>query len=688
MKNKEKKFLKSLILVSAIIFAVLFAVEVFIMNFTSLHLLTGKYKTQELDLEAAGWSNIYLDEEGVSLGKGYTAIYFDDINMPVGAITIDAKMNEGCDDATVLVSFTDETVSEYRRVIRYTLKERKKTDNIIVCNLSGKVDKLMIETTLNSDQDITLTGITLNKPRNSVEMAVIVFLTFAAVAFVAVLVYVFAGTKASLDPFERRRRFCTNAAVIITVCVMIFATSLSMLYTTKDGVVCYDSFTSLEGNQITKEIVYAFINGQVSLLQEPTEELLAMENPYDSIARGEAGLSYLWDHCLYNGKYYSYYGIGPVLALFLPYRLVTGFYFPSVWATLLFSLIGIVCLTKLYLLIIEKWFKKLPVGITLMGLITIQMASGIFFSAARPLFYEIAISSGFACVTAGAALLLSSNIIGEGKISYRKLCLSSCLLGYAVLCRPTLAVYCVAALLFIAAGIKKAIAEKEEQSKFKTLFKYAAASLVPFAVLGLVQMIYNYLRFDNPLDFGIQYSLTINDFTHSEFHWKFVLLNMYGYLFNMPRITASEFPFLESSFEYFDLNGYMFVDQVSTNLISVGIIYRALPMFSYLFAGKALKHIEKKKRPVVAVLVGVTCVLMPLIIIFSSWESGYSVRYNADISWPLITGALLIAFTLYNNCKSESVKKILNGVFLASTILCIYVNIAQIYSFMGMTMYL
>ena len=111
-------------------------------------------------------------------------------------------------------------------------------------------------------------------------------------------------------------------------------------------------------------------------------------------------------------------------------------------------------------------------------------------------------------------------------------------------------------------------------------------------------------------------------------------------------------------------------------------------MFSYLFAGKALKQVEKKKRPVVATLIGATCVLMPLIIIFSSWESGYSVRYNADISWPLITGALLIAFTLYNNCQSESVKKILKYVFLVSTVLCIYVNAAQIYSFMGMTTYL
>ena len=47
---------------------------------------------------------------------------------------------------------------------------------------------------------------------------------------------------------------------------------------------------------------------------------------------------------------------------------------------------------------------------------------------------------------------------------------------------------------------------------------------------------------------------------------------------------------------------------------------------------------------------------MPLVIIFSSWESGYAVRYNADISWPMVIGALVIAFTLYKSIKSKSTK--------------------------------
>lgn len=445
----------------------------------------------------------------------------------------------------------------------------------------------------------------------------------------------------------------------------------------------YYSFTSQEGNQISKELVDAFEHHQVNLLEEPSEDLLKLDDPYEYVKRdAEVGSgNFLWDHCFYNGKYYSYYGIGPVLALFLPYHLITGYYFPSGWATLMFSLIGILFLTKIYLAVIEKKFRDLPTNTVTAGLITLQLSSGIMFSAARPLFYELAIASGFMCVAIGAYLLMTSNILWDGKISYVRLGFASFFLGYAVLCRPTLAVYCIAALFFFAGGLKKALDGLEKRQKTRTFFKYAAVALVPLGIIALGQMTYNYLRFDNPLDFGIQYSLTINDFTHAEFHWKYVLINMYAYLFNMPHFTPRKFTYLASSAERFGINGYTFFDDAGKNLVSVGIIYRALPMFAYLFSGKALQRVEKKKRILPALLIGVTCILMPLAIIFSSWESGYAVRYNADFSWQMVIGALVVAFTLYKSIKSESTKKLVDLIFTFSTVVCVYVNIAQLIAF-------
>ena len=41
--------------------------------------------------------------------------------------------------------------------------------------------------------------------------------------------------------------------------------------------------------------------------------LSEMENPYDPQARKELGIYYHWDHAFYNGKYYMYFGIVPVV---------------------------------------------------------------------------------------------------------------------------------------------------------------------------------------------------------------------------------------------------------------------------------------------------------------------------------------------------------------------------------------
>ncbi|MEG2397012.1 MAG: hypothetical protein RSB11_08270, partial [Oscillospiraceae bacterium] len=348
-------------------------------------------------------------------------------------------------------------------------------------------------------------------------------------------------------------------------------------------------------------------------------------------------VAYLWDHCLYEGNYYSYYGIAPVVFLFLPYHIITGSYFSTTWAVFLFAAIGIILLTKLYMLIIKKWFPRLPLNFLIMGLIIIQFSSGIWFSLARPMFYEIAISSGFACVLAGACFLISSNVVGDGKLSLWRLFGSATFLSLAVLCRPTLAVYCVVALLFIFFGLKKV-----KGNTPKTI-KYLLCSLTPFAFFGSIQMIYNYLRFNSIFDFGIGYSLTINDFTSSQFHIAFVFLSLFAFLFAMPSPTT-HFPFVSSQFNNLNVNGYYFVDAFDTNCISIGIFFRALPMFFYMFAMKAYRIIGKSKE--VAVLFISTCIVAPLIIISSVWESGYAVRYNADFSWQMIIGALIIAFVL------------------------------------------
>lgn len=683
MDRENRKFLKKLSICIVVLFVIVTSVNLCVMNFTPINRLLGGYEEQKLDLSRADGANITYNDDGtITLGEGYAELEFTGIDARVGSIGFDIDFGDSKKGGKVCADFADATSSYYRKnLTRLTIG--KNFDNVMVCNFSGDVSRLRFEISLDDYQSATLKGITLNQSISPMHIAEIVGLWFLVALGLTILIYMIANPVGARKKFSENRVGCARVAAFITAAAMVFTVCLTVTNVMKGWSNTYYSFTSQEGNQISKELVDAFEHHQVNLLEEPSEDLLKLDDPYEYVKRdAEVGSgNFLWDHCFYNGKYYSYYGIGPVLALFLPYHLITGYYFPSGWATLMFSLIGILFLTKIYLAVIEKKFRDLPTNTVTAGLITLQLSSGIMFSAARPLFYELAIASGFMCVAIGAFLLMTSNILWDGKISYVRLGFASFFLGYAVLCRPTLAVYCIAALFFFAGGLKKALDGLEKRQKTRTFFKYAAVALVPLGIIALGQMTYNYLRFDNPLDFGIQYSLTINDFTHAEFHWKYVLINMYAYLFNMPHFTPRKFTYLASSAERFGINGYTFFDDAGKNLVSVGIIYRALPMFAYLFSGKALKRVEKKKRILPALLIGVTCVLMPLVIIFSSWESGYAVRYNADFSWQMVIGALVVAFTLYKSIKSESTKKLVDLIFTFSTVVCVYVNIAQLIAF-------
>lgn len=683
MDRENRKFLKKLSICIVVLFVIVTSVNLCVMNFTPINRLLGGYEEQKLDLSRADGANITYNDDGtITLGEGYAELEFTGIDARVGSIGFDIDFGDSTKGGKVCADFADATSSYYRKnLTRLTIG--KNFDNVMVCNFSGDVSRLRFEISLDDYQSATLKGITLNQSISPMHIAEIVGLWFLVALGLTILIYMIANPVGARKKFSENRVGCARVAAFITAAAMVFTVCLTVTNVMKGWSTTHYSFTSQEGNQISKELVDAFEHHQVNLLEEPSEDLLKLDNPYEYVKRdAEVGSgNFLWDHCFYNGKYYSYYGIGPVLALFLPYHLITGYYFPSGWATLMFSLIGILFLTKIYLAVIEKKFRDLPTNTVTAGLITLQLSSGIMFSAARPLFYELAIASGFMCVAIGAYLLMTSNILWDGKISYVRLGFASFFLGYAVLCRPTLAVYCIAALFFFAGGLKKALDGLEKRQKTRTFFKYAAVALVPLGIIALGQMTYNYLRFDNPLDFGIQYSLTINDFTHAEFHWKYVLINMYAYLFNMPHFTPRKFTYLASSAERFGINGYTFFDDAGKNLVSVGIIYRALPMFAYLFSGKALKRVEKKKRILPALLIGVTCILMPLVIIFSSWESGYAVRYNADFSWQMVIGALVVAFTLYKSIKSESTKKLVDLIFTFSTVVCVYVNIAQLIAF-------
>lgn len=647
--------------------------ELTLFQLPSYNMILGDYRQEIIfpaDSEVSGGTHIVnsTDRSVTISGQEQVHLDFKDINMTVGTIMADVNFSGKTKRVNLFLDVSDVTHSAELRndtAANVIVKDSENSEYMPV-RFSGEVSRLRFKVScFNNGDTATIKAIHLNSPIPFDISAV----RFGFLTFVVTLCYGIAVSGFLKKPFRQTGKFTVRSILGLTVTAVVLATSIIMIKLPDEGFASRWQLHS--GDQITQEIVDAFENGQVSLLQEPSAGLLAMENPYDWSARNAEGVNYAWDHVYYDGEYYSYYGVAPVLTFFLPYHKLTGNYFPTDMAIWIFSCIGLVFLGLTYIAITKRWLRSVPCGCIIGGFIVLLSACGIWYSVGRVNFYEIAVSSGFMYLTAGAYFLITANILSKGKISLKRTALSSLLIGLAVLSRPTLAVYAICAAVFLVMSVKRS------SDTTKGRIAYILSAVLPIGILGAFQMWYNYARFGSPFDFGIKYSLTINDFVNSQFHLIFMLMVVYNFIFAVPGFST-DYPYIKTPFGRLNANGYYFADAGNTS----GILFLALPVFGYLLSGRALRRLpDRKTRLRYAAMIGLPCVVMPLIIICSVWESGYAIRYTADFSWEIVIGALMVLFWLYRKSKNETKKDMFRGFMGVSVMASLVINIVQIIPF-------
>ena len=674
-----------------------FVAELFVANFHSFHLLGGGYETVDLPITGEGVAVSGGTLDGESVSGSTVTLTWTDLAKKAGTVafrvnfepapTEDGKEPKTCNYVDVRVDAKDVTNAASWRsgVADGQILRDDARSSYVVLDLSGNVNELRVKLTAQKDTTFTLEGVRLNET---------VPLHFSALRLLLVVLGGMAVFGLCTAPSMKRSfgedpRPMRRIALGMTVVLVLGAVAITFASMYDQNGIYSTGFSNKSGNQITQEIVDAFLNGQVHLMAEPPEELLNLENPYDWSARsGLKGVHILWDHLLYNGQYYSYYGIAPVLLLFLPYTALTGYYFPTSEAVLLFSVVGIIFLTLLFLEFCKRFANRIPTGMLVATLLILQLSSGAWFNLVYDNFYEIAQASGFMFTCMGFFFLLRSGVVGEGRVRRRHIALAAACLSFAVLCRPTLALYCVAACVFFGFGFVKYRDQLRENNRLKVSAEkqrrktvgYILAAILPFVLIGGIQVIYNIARFGNPLDFGIQYSLTINDFTRSQYHTDFVMIGLYNFLWTFPVMTT-EFPFVASNFSTLSVNGYYFV----ANRHAIGILWRGLPSLGYLGAVPAWKCMTKKERIQALCLLIPTCVVIPLIIIFSIWESGYGVRYCCDFAWQIILGGAAVLYLLWARVADGQGKTILRHAFTVAAVVAVVLNGALIYGYLTRT---
>ena len=660
--NRKRRYNAAAVAVKALLTAVILEVTVF--NIPTYRLWFGSYGEMSFSADdcVKNTGKVIRNENGeiTVSGEHYAVFTLEGIDEEVADVYVDIAFERGTKSADISIDSMDETTPNFSRdmvAVNTLVKDRPHT-HYTQLHLSGKVSSLKLTVTPVDKGTVYIKGISLNK---QISMG-ISWIRVALIVFAVCFYHLMLKSRTMQKSYSKSKNMCRTAAIIITDIACIAAVLAT--FVKLDNYSIIDIMKRDSGNQMTQELVEAFENGSTHLLDTPSAALKNARTPYDTKFLDDAGVNYSWDHVYFDGKYYSYYGIAPVVLLFLPYHKLTGYYFPDSLAVLLFALIGIIGLTKLYMEFIRRLFPKIPAGMVISGLIILQVVSGIWFSIGRPLFYEIALSAGFAVLTWAVYFMFSANIIGDGKPSLPRTAVASTLFAVAVLSRPTLVLYCMAAGLFMLMALPRAAASDGKKSG-GSLFcaagiRYLLCALLPMVCIGCIQMWYNYDRFGSPFEFGIQYSLTINDFTRTQFHPRLSLVAVYNYFFNPP-IFVPGFPGVRTDFQFLNSGGFFYADTACTYNTS-GVFFIALPLFAYLFSFRALKQIRGRGKKIsAAAYVSIPCLIIPFTIVASVWESGYAARYMTDFAWQSLLGAFAILFFLYGRLTDPTKKKLVHG---------------------------
>ncbi|MBR3696722.1 MAG: hypothetical protein IKM97_00380 [Clostridia bacterium] len=398
----------------------------------------------------------------------------------------------------------------------------------------------------------------------------------------------------------------------------------------------------------------AIVHKQIKLMEKPSEELLKMENPYDSYKRNKDDISYLYDTAFYNGSYYNYFGIAPIILLVVPFRLITGKYLCTHIFNIV-SIIGIIfSLYSLYKKLIKKYVKQISLCNFYLGYFAILFASN-FLTLLRGAKYDIVVSFGimFLLISLNLAISIYDNL----KFRYLKLFLLGVCTGLIVLSKPNFIVYYPLILFLVISSMK--------EIKIKNKIKDSIIICMPLGILAISQMILNYVRFDNIFEFGARYQLTdFNMNTCMSITFGKIIQGIGEYIFKIPNVKIFTFPFVFINTEILatSLNELCYENRL------VGLL--GVPVFWIYIFMKDI--ISKSKNKELNRLIIISLIVSFLSIIINTCFAGICELYSLDFKMILS----VIAIILFNK-EVEFAKDnfFINKLFLVAMIATILIMI-------------
>lgn len=414
-----------------------------------------------------------------------------------------------------------------------------------------------------------------------------------------------------------------------------------------------------------QELAMAFSEGQLHLLEEPSEELSSMVNPYDYRERKNSEVEVKWDFAYFEGKYYVYFGVVPCLLFYLPFYEATGLLLPDEIPSLLcvtLFVLGVFCLLRQ---IIIRYLSKTPyIFLWLATAVTgLGCQSAVFLT--QPEAYNIPIILALCFTVWGLyGWFAFLNAEKEKKASrYAYLFFGSLCMALVFGCRPQIGLYSLLAFPVMWALLKeKGILVKQKMA-------YAGTALSAYVLVAIPLMWYNYARFGSVTDFGAMYNLTVFDMTKATVSFEKFFYGAYEYLLRLPVIDLF-YPLIDWSEAPNRYVGhlYFYSEPVLGGLFACNLILFCL------FLGFYVKNGLKEKG-----LWGI-CLMMPLlgfvVMTVDAEIVGVVYRYMADFSIVMFLPCFIILFMIWEKVKGTAGEVYFKHAFLILCVLSLAFNLA------------
>ena len=641
---------------------------------------------------SAGYNTISLDDE-LTLQQTDDGLYkltavnhtleFSDLNTEVRNIHLDFDHEQPAQELTVKIHFTDEAHHTYFDSTEYTVgvpnvevSTLSSQSEYINLNTTGLVQNLRIEIVGDEvSYPIRLVGLSLNAHHpfdfNTTRFAFTLGILALAFAFrPGSVIY-----RIGIVDAPRRSKAVIIAAVALEMCLLssyLFLGSNLVGVATKDynsgswdGVSLVNVFEVGGDNaQQYAELAKAMAHGQLYLEEEPPQWLQDMSDPYDKGARDEAqketGEEYLFDVAYYDGHYYVYFGVVPVLLFYLPFYLLTGANFPTAIGVLVAVLAFVLGCSALLDRFARYHFKRVSLGLYLLLQIPLVMCCGVLYLLKFPTFYSLPIALSFSVWGLYFWMKGRTSAAPERWYLAGSLCMA-----LVAGCRPQLLVL---SLLAFPLFWRPYITERRLFSPRGA--REFACLAAPYLVVAAGIMWYNHARFGSFTDFGANYNLTVNDMTKRGWNIGRLAPALFAYFLQPPSATGV-FPYLQPA--PFDTT-YM---GQTIKEVTFGGIFACLPVLWILpFSRRILKlRISQRSTRTIAGVIVVLLIGGVIVALADAEMAGILQRYFADFSFMFLAAVVLLAFIVNENLSPGSTTQT-----LLMKVLLVLVALSVLYS--------